>query len=1048
MEKIVLEFNTNVKEVSQDIDSFKKQLEGVSKSSFSKGISNEIQKIEQSIKDLKTSDLGFEEKTKELAKLQGRLNGLNNNFNTLQSTQSKFNDTIKNTNIGVGGFQVSVGSLQQGFTALRGGVMSSLGSLQAFKVGLMSTGIGAIVVLIGTLIASFTTFTQSTQEGSDKMAQLGAKLTAAFKPFYDLLVGTGRVLFSIVEGAADLINYATGTEKIAKEMADTVKQAQQLEKINAKLNTQADKELATQETLKNIRDDENQTLEARLEANNKLLVSINKEFETRKQMLKNSIEQLEREINQNRNAVGVREKEIELEKLKGELSKNEADRQGKINEQITNRVSLQRELNQLALENQGIMLEIAKVNGAIRTGDRNDQAIRTQMAQQEYAMKKAEIEDAIRARVMNQERINQIAIREYNIKVNEENIKRKRESLIAGLSKIAGMDAIKGADVILSGGTMGVTNEKQIQDEVNKYRNKILEYQREISEINSASVLLGSNIDKAVKDEMNRSLQLQQAGLKLQLEISKINKDRLDAIQKAELDTLESNLKIKEAELEQISNTDTAYLKKQLEILDLKKEIDTKGKFYELQLKGTFDKNLIEFINIDPRQSQLSLDEYDKFFKALQKTYSNEKQKINEEFSLNVTKKLITDQIDRNNQIIATNEDFSQERIKAERDNLSLEYALKMAELDKKDSQYKQKLKTLQDQEKKALEDFDKSKQKSVLEYDIMLNNMRINNFQDFQKRWLKLQIETFEKEAQIKKLNAKSQEEIDLIELEKSKKIKNAQLQQEESYNNNVLDAYLFTAEQIARIDAGTVEGKKQLKQVEAQIEIDGLSAASQVAGAFASMSNKQSEERKALLVTQASLEAVAGAASAYTSSLKIDPTGITGGILAALALGVGAANVARIAETPAGSIEGGEDYAGGLTSLKGAVGAGANIDRRAMKARKVKVGRLATGGMVEGSGTGTSDSVPAFLSNGESVINARSTAMFAPLLSRINEIGGGKSFATTVSADFIKDANKNKTQNDALLNSISQMKLGVSVKEINNVNSRIQAKQSNSIL
>ena len=49
----------------------------------------------------------------------------------------------------------------------------------------------------------------------------------------------------------------------------------------------------------------------------------------------------------------------------------------------------------------------------------------------------------------------------------------------------------------------------------------------------------------------------------------------------------------------------------------------------------------------------------------------------------------------------------------------------------------------------------------------------------------------------------------------------------------------------------------------------------------------------------------------------------------------------------------------------------------------------------MVSGPGTGTSDSIPAMLSNGESVINARSTSMFRPLLSTINKIGGGRQFA-----------------------------------------------------
>ena len=54
-----------------------------------------------------------------------------------------------------------------------------------------------------------------------------------------------------------------------------------------------------------------------------------------------------------------------------------------------------------------------------------------------------------------------------------------------------------------------------------------------------------------------------------------------------------------------------------------------------------------------------------------------------------------------------------------------------------------------------------------------------------------------------------------------------------------------------------------------------------------------------------------------------------------------------------------------------------------------------MAKGGYVSGPGSGTSDSIPAMLSNGESVINAASTAMFAPLLSTINQIGGGRQFA-----------------------------------------------------
>ncbi len=58
------------------------------------------------------------------------------------------------------------------------------------------------------------------------------------------------------------------------------------------------------------------------------------------------------------------------------------------------------------------------------------------------------------------------------------------------------------------------------------------------------------------------------------------------------------------------------------------------------------------------------------------------------------------------------------------------------------------------------------------------------------------------------------------------------------------------------------------------------------------------------------------------------------------------------------------------------------------------VKGAKFATGGLVSGPGTGTSDSIHARLSNGESVINARSTSMFGPLLSSLNQAGGGVAF------------------------------------------------------
>lgn len=54
-------------------------------------------------------------------------------------------------------------------------------------------------------------------------------------------------------------------------------------------------------------------------------------------------------------------------------------------------------------------------------------------------------------------------------------------------------------------------------------------------------------------------------------------------------------------------------------------------------------------------------------------------------------------------------------------------------------------------------------------------------------------------------------------------------------------------------------------------------------------------------------------------------------------------------------------------------------------------KINKYASGGLVSGPGSGTSDNVPSMLSNGESVMTALTTSMFAPILSSFNQIGGG---------------------------------------------------------
>ena len=104
----------------------------------------------------------------------------------------------------------------------------------------------------------------------------------------------------------------------------------------------------------------------------------------------------------------------------------------------------------------------------------------------------------------------------------------------------------------------------------------------------------------------------------------------------------------------------------------------------------------------------------------------------------------------------------------------------------------------------------------------------------------------------------------------------------------------------------------------------------------------------------------------------------------------------------------------------------------------KTVKSAKFATGGLVTGPGTGTSDSIPAQLSNGESVMTARATELFAPILSSFNQIGGGVPINITASS--------NQTMGEDMLaravaKGVQMMPNPVvSVTEINTVGKRVE--------
>lgn len=207
--------------------------------------------------------------------------------------------------------------------------------------------------------------------------------------------------------------------------------------------------------------------------------------------------------------------------------------------------------------------------------------------------------------------------------------------------------------------------------------------------------------------------------------------------------------------------------------------------------------------------------------------------------------------------------------------------------------------------------------------------------------------------------------------------------------------------AEQDARAKA--LEEQRAQEAEKQRLAEETAHAFSQVAGSIAGLLKTFAEENKELaqlskVIALAQIAIETGVATAKgISSAMSEPY---------------PANIAAIASTIATVL-------GGMTSA----------------ISSVKSAKFASGGYVSGPGTATSDSVPARLSNGESVINARSTSMFGPLLSALNQAGGGVAFNPAASGnregfEFLAAA---------VASGMKSVKLSVGVDEVTKVQKRV---------
>ena len=289
---------------------------------------------------------------------------------------------------------------------------------------------------------------------------------------------------------------------------------------------------------------------------------------------------------------------------------------------------------------------------------------------------------------------------------------------------------------------------------------------------------------------------------------------------------------------------------------------------------------------------------------------------------------------ERIQKMLAIVEKNTQEELNLRLDSLRNELDLEMRAIDASDAAEEEKDK----QRNLALQTYLHNRNELIGNYDKMLAERRAQAVEnDFNQRIN----DAFGNELEILRIQYEQKQQL---------------LEQAQQREDETIEA--FNARRI-QLESDYLNAKKSLDDKEREMEQAKYDFASSIASGLAGVFQTLGEDNTAF----AKLSKVLALAEIAINTGKA----VAAGIASAMSVPF-PANLAAIATT-----------------------IGAVLSGMASAIKTVNSAKFATGGYIEGAGTSTSDSIPIRVSNGESVMNANTTAMFGGLLSSLNQLGGG---------------------------------------------------------
>lgn len=208
----------------------------------------------------------------------------------------------------------------------------------------------------------------------------------------------------------------------------------------------------------------------------------------------------------------------------------------------------------------------------------------------------------------------------------------------------------------------------------------------------------------------------------------------------------------------------------------------------------------------------------------------------------------------------------------------------------------------------------------------------------------------------------ALKRQEIDMEYQQELERINNLEATEEQKTELRKLAAQKRAQDKM-EIDRQELEEEKKIEMARKQMKLDAYNAVKSGIDAMAQHSKAFAIMSKTIALAEIAINTGKAIAAGVAQAMSVP---FPGNLIAiATTVGTVLANVASAIST--------------VKSAKFAKGG--RVDAR----------QYATGGDVRGAGTGTSDSIHAMLSNGESVMTAAATSMYAPVLSAMNQSAGG---------------------------------------------------------